>query len=147
MQRITIPLYYCKSRVPLVVFRLENDKPYVGVIDTGSEITMFDEKLKDEGMNVTDMDLETSFIGVNGEGERRSALPVDDDIRFRTKEGDMVSVKTDGILFDLTGLTEVFQRKVDKDFTISAIIGSDFLKTRNAKIDYRSKTLTIDENE
>ena len=146
MGRITIPLYYCKSRVPLVVFRLD-DEPYVGVVDTGSEITMFDDRLKEEGLNVIDMDLETSFIGVNGEGQNRKALSVEDKVVFKTKDGEMKDVSVSGILFDLTGLTEVFQRKIDKEFMISAIIGADFLKHRNAKIDFRNKTITIDEDE
>ena len=147
MGRITIPLYYCKSRVPLVVFRLDNEKPYVGVVDTGSEITMFDEKLKDDGFDAEDMNLETSFIGVNGEGEHKNVLSVENKICFKTKDDELKNVCVNGILFDLTGLTEVFQRKIDKKFVISAIIGADFLKQKNAKIDFRSKTLTIDEDE
>lgn len=145
MGRVKIPLYYCKSRVPLVIFRLKENKPYVGLIDTGSEVTMFDITLKDDGMSVINTDLETSFVGVNGEGDQKNVCQVEDILRFKDSDEQMQNIKTDGVLFDLTGLTEVFQRKFNKDVRISAIFGCDFLKERNAKIDFRSKTLTIDD--
>ena len=144
MERKVIPFYFCKSRIPLVVFSLGDDKPFfVGVIDTGSEVTMFDYKMKDQGLTVLDTQEETSFVGVNGESGSKSLTKFRDFIRFTTKEHVPVSVPVSGILYDMTGLTEVFTRKLGKDITISAIFGADFLKEYNAKIDFRNKTMTI----
>lgn len=144
MGRLKIPFYYCKSRVPLVIFRLRGEKTYVGLIDTGSEITMFDPSMKDEGMSVDEIPQMTSFVGVNGDGDPTSVFRASDTIRFKTKDEEMVDVPVTGIFYDMTGLSVVFEKKLEKKFPISAIFGADFLKDANAKIDFRSKTLTID---
>ena len=144
MNRKTIPFYFCKAKVPLAIFRLKNGKKYVAVIDTGSEVSMFDPGLQDEGLNTLDNGDETSFVGVNGESGTVSIVHVSDELDFKTKDGEIISVPITGILYDMTDLTNVFQRKFNKDIVISAIIGSDFLKEYNAKIDFKNKTLTLD---
>ena len=144
MGRIIIPMYFCKSRVPLVLFRLEGDEKHVGIIDTGSEISMFDFSLKDSGMSEVNDGTETSFIGVNGSGKTSKVSQVKGDVTFKTKDDEHFKVKVDGVLFDFGSLTEAFQRRTDKNISISALFGSDFLKKYNARINYRNKTLTID---
>ena len=144
MERKTIPFYFCKSKVPLAVFRLRNGKKYVAVIDTGSEVSMFDPDLKDDGLDTIENGDETSFVGVNGESGTVSIVHVSDELDFKTKDGEIISVPIAGILYDMKELTSVFQRKFNKDIVISAILGSDFLKEYNAKIDFKNKTLTID---
>lgn len=143
MSRIEIPLYYCKSRVPLVLFRLEGGEKHVGIIDTGSEVSMFDFSLKDGGMNEVNDGTETSFIGVNGSGKTSRVSQVEGDITFKTKDDEHFQVRVDGVLFDFGSLTEAFQRRTGKDMSISALFGSDFLKEHDAKIDYKKKRLTI----
>lgn len=143
MSRITIPLYYCKSRVPLVMFKLQGDAKYIGIIDTGSEISMFDPTLTDDGLSVVS-NSETSFVGVNGESGTSNVIQVKGDIYFKTKDKDTCSVGISGVEYDFGGLTRVFQERFNKQISISAIFGSDFLKGYNAKIDFKNKTLTID---
>ena len=143
MSRKTIPFYFCKSRVPLVVFRLRDDKPLVAVVDTGSEVTMFDTSMEDCGLSVSDTEDETSFVGVNGESDVKSLRKVNGLLSFKTKDGDRCHATVEGILYDMTGITQVFRRRINKDIRISAILGSDFLKKNSANIDYRDRTLAI----
>ena len=143
MSRVEIPLYYCKSRVPLVLFRLNDDEKHIGIIDTGSEVSMFDFSLTDSGMEEVDDATETSFIGVNGSGETNKVSQVKGELIFKTKGDELAAVNVDGVLFDFGSLTEAFQRRTEKNVSISALLGSDFLKRRAAKIDYKKKTITI----
>lgn len=144
MGRITIPLYYCKSKVPLVLFRAGGDEKCIGFIDTGSEVSMFDFSLVDKGFQVGEISGETNFVGVNGEGDATTVHVLKGDITMKTKDGDYQAIDVAGITYDFSALTDAFRKKTEKDISISAIFGSDFLKEHNAKIDYKNKILTID---
>ncbi len=142
MNKITVPIYYCKSRIPLVVFFLK-DKPFVAILDTGSEQTMVDCRMKDEGMSTSKTDIETKFIGVGGKSAATSVENVSDVITFSSKESEKRQVRLRGMLFDLSEISEAFRRKSGKDVRISAIIGADFLKAKGASIDFGSRTITF----
>lgn len=144
MGRIIIPLYYCKSKVPLVLFRAGGDEKRIGFIDTGSEVSMFDPSLMVEGFESVESSGETNFVGVNGEGESTKVELIKGDVVFSEKNGERHAVETLGVTYDFSALTDAFRRKTEKNISISAIFGSDFLKEYNAKIDYKNKTLTID---
>ena len=140
MERIRIPLHYCKSRVPLVVFRALDDKPRVGIIDTGSEVTMIDPALIGNGMEVVEgNEGQTSFVSVNGEGGFNTVAHVSGTVRMSDYD-----IQMSGISYDCSNLSRVFSARADKEINVSMIIGSDFLKERNSKIDYKNKTMTID---
>ena len=144
MARIIIPLYHFKSRVPLVVFKAGGDEKHVGIVDTGSEVSMFDWSLTADGFDSEDAPGETNFVGVNGEGSATKVSLVKGDVTFKTKDGDHCTLSVAGVTYDFSALTETFRKRTKKDISISAILGSDFLKEHNAKIDYKNKTLTID---
>ena len=144
MARITIPLYYCKSKVPLVLFRAGGDEKRIGFIDTGSEVSMFDPSLMDEGFHTKVTSGETNFVGVNGEGESIKVELVKGNIAFKEKNNACHIIEMTGVTYDCSALTDAFRKKTEKNISISAIFGSDFLKEYNAKIDYKNKTLTID---
>ena len=144
MERIRIPLRYCKSRVPLVVFRALDGKPRVGIVDTGSEITMIDHSLIGNGMETVEGGGSTSFVGVNGEGDANTVSRVAGSINVKSVDGDIYDIPMGGVEYDCSGLSRVFSNRMDREIEVSAIIGSDFLKERNSKIDYKNKTLTID---
>ncbi len=144
MSRIQIPLRYCKSRVPLVIFRALDGKPRVGIVDTGSEVTMFDPSLIGNGMDATEGGGRTSFVGVNGEGDANAVCRVAGSINVKSVDGDTYDIPMSGVEYDCSGLSRVFTNRMNKEIEVSAIIGSDFLKERNSKIDYKNKTLIID---
>ena len=144
MGRITIPLYYCKSKVPLVLFRAGGDEKRIGFIDTGSEVSMFDFSLVDDGFRAGEISGETNFVGVNGEGESTKVELVKGDITFKEKNNACHVIEMTGVTYDFSALTDAFRKKTEKDITISAIFGSDFLKEYNAKIDFMDNTLSIE---
>lgn len=144
MGRIVIPLYYCKSKVPLVLFKAGGDEKRIGFIDTGSEVSMFDFSLVDDGFQAGEISGETNFVGVNGEGGATTVNVIKGDITMKTKDEEYRAIDVAGITYDFSALTDAFRKKTEKDISISAIFGSDFLKEHNAKIDYKNKTLTID---
>lgn len=139
MSRIQIPLRYCKSRVPLVVFRALDDKPRVGIVDTGSEVTMIDPQLVGNGMEVAEGGGSTSFVGVNGEGGASTVARVSGTIRMSDYD-----IPMSGVVYDCSNLSRIFSARADKEINVSMIIGSDFLNERNSKIDYKNKTMTMD---
>ena len=140
MERVKVPIHYCKSRVPLVVFRALDDKPRVGIVDTGSEVTMIDHALISNGMEVIDEgEGRTSFVGVNGEGGASTVTRVSGTVRMNDYD-----VPMSGVAYDCSNLSRIFSARADKEINVSMIIGSDFLKERNSKIDYKNKTMTID---
>jgi hypothetical protein len=141
---MTIPLYYCKSRVPLVMFRMSDGQVHVGIVDTGSEVSMFDASLIGQGMRVIDDEKMTNFVGVNGDGGTSKVTQLEGTIGLKSKDGELHDVPVSGVTYDFTNLTAVFRNRIKKNITISAILGADFLKEYNAKIDFKNKTLTID---
>ena len=144
MNRIAIPLHHCRSRVPLVVFRTSDDRPRVGIVDTGSEVTMFDPSLIGNGMDATEGGGRTSFVGVNGEGDAGMVTRVSGTVGVRSKDGNDYDIPLSGVAYDCSNLSRIFSERMDKEINVSMILGSDFLKDRNSKIDFKKKTLTID---
>ena len=128
-----------RIRVPLVVFRTLDDKPRVGIVDTGSEVTMIDRALMGNGMEVVEGGGSTSFVGVNGEGGASTVTRVSGTVRMNDYD-----VPMSGVAYDCSNLSRIFSARADKEINVSMIIGSDFLKERNSKIDYKNKTLEID---
>ena len=147
MGRITIPLYYCKSKVPLVIFGtsgLKNrGKKWIGIIDTGSEVSMFDWSLLDNGFKSNDAPGETKFIGVNGEGSATKVSVVSGDVVFLAKDSKEYTLPVIGATYDFSALKETFCQRTKKNVDITAIFGSDFLKEHEARIDYRNKRITF----
>lgn len=142
MERKTVPLRFCKSKVPLVTFRLAGVEHYA-IIDTGSEITMLNVDLKDI-IKTKEVEGEGSMVGVNGKNEYSRITQGACSANLETTDGEQVSVVLGGVLYDMKALSSHFRDKNGEYIPISAIIGGEFLKHYNAKIDYKKKTLTID---
>ena len=143
MERIIIPLYYCKSKVPLVLFKIDDNEKRIGFIDTGSEVSMFDQSLLNGGFQTSEISGETNFVGINGEGDATTIHLIKGDVGFKTKNKEYSTIEVVGVTYDFSALTEVFRKKTEQNICISAIFGSDFLKEHDARIDYKNKTLTI----
>lgn len=142
MERKVIPLRFCKSKVPLVTFRLAGTEHYA-IIDTGSETTMLGLDLRNS-VKTKELEGEGSLVGMNGRSEYDKITQGACYITFDTTEGERVEVAFSGLMYDLTAISKHFKDKNGEFIPISAIIGGEFLKYYNAKIDYKKKTLTID---
>lgn len=142
MERKTVPLRFCKSKVPLVTFRLVGED-YYAIIDTGSETTMLGIQLNGL-VKIRELEGEGSLVGMNGKSEYNKITQGACCATLETVDGEQVEVVLGGMMYDLTVISSHFKNKNDEFIPISAIIGGEFLKHYNAKIDYKKKTLTID---
>lgn len=142
MERKTVPLRFCKSRVPLVTFRLAGSEHHA-IIDTGSEITIIDESLKDS-IKTKEIDVETNFVGVNGSTGYRNLVQGACRITLQASDGEEVEAVLAGMVSSLDAVANHFRDKNGEYIKISALVGGDFLKHYQAKIDYKKKTLTIE---
>jgi predicted aspartyl protease len=138
MERVTIPLRFRKSRIPLVNFRLAGDETYYALIDTGSETTLLDVALKDK-VEVKSIEDEGNFVGIGGSTDYKTIEFADTSFIL---PGD-IELPFIGLMHDMTALSKHFMDKNKEYIRISAIIGSDLLKKHDAKIDYKNRTLTI----
>lgn len=145
MERKTVPLRFCKSRVPLVTFRLAGEEHYA-IIDTGSDLTMLDVSLKDK-IKTKEIDVEMSYVGVNGGSEYHKVVQGACKAEMITSENESVNVVFGGMMYDMKAISSHLESRNKERIKVSILIGGDFLKRYNAKIDYKKKTFTIDEME
>lgn len=147
MTRRIIPLRFCKSKVPLVTFRLvDNDELYYAIIDTGSEISIINDSLRSK-IKTKEINAETNLVGVNGGTGYRNLTQGVCSIVFNDLNEENVNAVVGGMVSDLKAISSHFKNRNDEYISIAIIIGGDFLKHYNAKIDYKKKTLTINEME
>lgn len=143
MERKTIPLRFCKSRIPLVTFRLAGEEHYA-IIDTGSEVSIISEGLRDR-IKTKELGVETNLVGVNGGTGYRNLVQGACHATLVTSGGEDVEVVLGGMLSDLRAISSHFRDKNGEFIPIAVLIGGDFLKHYEAKIDYKKKLLTIND--
>lgn len=143
MERKTIPLRFCKSRIPLVTFRLAGEEHFA-IIDTGSEVSIISEGLRDR-IKTKELGVETNLVGVNGGTGYRNLVQGACHATLVTSGGEDVEVVLGGMLSDLKAISCHFRDKNGEFIPIAILIGGDFLKHYEAKIDYKKKLLTIND--
>ena len=143
MERKTVPLRFCKSKVPLVTFRLAGEEHYA-IIDTGSETTMLSNQLE-EHLKTREIEGSGALVAMNGRNEYSKITQGVCRATLETKDGEQVEVVLGGLIYDLTAISSHFRHKNDQYISIAAIIGGDFLKYYQARIDYKNKIMTIND--
>lgn len=144
MRKIHIPFAEESSRIPLISFRIDSNHMYYALVDTGSESTLFDQNLKSDGnLTITPTDYKMSLIGLSGETCERRVMTADAILTIRDNMDTDNEVEVEGILSDLSVVSESIMERYGKHINVSVVIGSDFLKANGAKIDYRKKMLTL----
>ena len=141
MERKTIPLRFCKSKVPLVTFRLAGEEHYA-IIDTGSETTMLGNQLK-EHLKTREIEGSGALVAMNGRNEYSKITQGVCRATLETEGGEQIQVVLGGLMYDLSAISSHFRHKNNQHIPIAAIIGGEFLKHYNAKIDYSDNTLSI----
>ena len=140
-KNITIGLVCTESDVPVVMFEL-NDRMFYGLIDTGSETTIFSPTIGDM---IDDGHKETksiSIVGFNGKRlEDMSRVSVD--VKFLDWKMDIITVGVKGIVSDMSLISDHFKKVSGFECDLSAIFGSDFLQNMNARIDFQNRKLVI----
>ena len=143
-KKIKIPFMDSESRIPFVEFFV-NGIGYIGLLDTGSESTLFDKSLKGrDGMSCDGTDYNMSLVGLGGETENRRVYNMDTNVSvIDTGKSVHNGIHVTGIVSDLSILSSTLKERYGKDFPVSVVFGGDFLKAYHARIDYRKKILRL----
>ena len=146
-KKIIIPFMELSCKLPLIEFELGGEKQ-AALVDTGSESTLFahdipaNEDFMLEGTNYV-----MSLVGLSGETSKKRIIGATAKLLFCDNHGKEQMVTIEGMLSDLSIISEGICERCGKDIKITAIIGSDFLKGKRAKIDYGNNQLSIIESE
>lgn len=115
------------------------------LIDTGSELTLFDDTVVSaclsEGQHDAEGELSISFL--SGEMNKNShsvSLLFD----VENYEGETLQLELSGYTADLSNISKHMKEYNELDGNIIGIIGSDYLESTEAKIDYKTGYITID---
>lgn len=128
----------CDSDIPVIRMSLDDTDAYA-IVDTGSEMTVFDEKFLEglEKVKIKELDGTVGFSGIDGSSnvpKRCARLKA----RFPGDNGNSyASGKINGLAYDLSGISKKLGVKV------SAIIGGDTLRQFNARIDCKQRVVTL----
>ena len=143
MKRITLPLLKGKSLIPVVKMNsCKGDAVYM-LIDTGSESTIlnrtatsfecFEIRTKVSGIQ--------SFVGFTGEAEQEAT---EAEISIKIEEGGVMGVlEYDGIINDISYISEKIAERFDYSLSLAMLVGIDFLTKHDARIDLRNRSISL----
>ena len=143
MAKVIIPFADTNSKIPLIEFKID-DKWYVGLLDTGSESTLFDYNIPEsEYFEKNETDYEMSLVGLSGETEKGRITEALVTFEIADIDDNISHITITGILSDLSTVSNGINERYGKHLNVAAVFGSDMLKRLKAKIDYRKQQLTI----
>ncbi len=128
-----------QSEVPIVKFS-RNGREMYGLVDTGSESTLFDDSVVDDGTIpcVDGMDTEMNLVGMNGSTGRRPMRGVS---AYVDMDGNRVKVA--GLSTDLSPFSNHLADTYGENLKIDAVFGSDILSWYGAKIDFANREIVL----
>lgn len=138
--RVSIPFVKYTADVPVVNFRIGDDSLYA-IIDTGAEVSLFDEKLK-HSLKIVDQ-IESKFVGVSGVTENKVVPILLGELSFPASNGNIFITKILGMTRNMDDISSHYSELIGDDRKISCIIGGDFLARLKAKIDYVKQEITF----
>ena len=121
--------------VPVIKLTLGNGKDIYALVDTGSESTIIDKTTIKENkdlFHIIRKSEKTSFIGVAGNTE----VPIVEASTTVTISGE--SLNLNGIVMDLSHIT-----KDSESIKLSVILGCHLLKELEAKLDFKDKSIML----
>jgi hypothetical protein len=130
-----IPFVECGSDVPVIKFTLDDGTIGYGVVDTGSESTVFDKDFVKANKQSFKVEITSNKMGVVGVSDKMDVpiVKVCGPLYFKD-----VRCTVNAVMMPLTHLTSHFEN-IGVKLTISALFGSDMLKYLNAGIDFKKK--------
>ncbi len=139
----------CESDIPLVSFSLEEGgERYLAIIDTGSELTLFDysfvKKNQDYFVDVQN-DGEYNVVGVSDNKSihvsEKSTNFIFKDVNDEDKEIPLLGLST-----DLSDLSNRFMNTYGDEFNIVALIGSNEMRKLGCVIDFVKENISLNIN-
>lgn len=140
-KKIKIPFVDYSSSVPLIKYRLENGSEGIAILDTGSELSLFDDEYVRRHRDQFSLEYTDEIIDIVGIQSRNEKAVINATAIVSTN-GHIV--KLTGMMLSMSHITETIRtNSVRKDICISAMVGSDVLSKLNAKIDYKNNCLIL----
>ena len=137
-RKVNIPFIEFDSKVPVIKLRL-GDEELHALVDTGSESTLMDEKLKEnKKIKIKDLEHDMSFVGLNGQTENKRIFVLSGKFFHEDAE-----IKIGGISADLSGISAHLKKNYGTDIQISALLGCDFLDCYRAVVDFDNHELVL----
>lgn len=139
MSKITIPFVENTINMPIIEFSIMGNS-MIGLIDTGAELTIFDNSIINDLTKEGDM-CKMGVVSLNGESPT-STQKVSAVITFSSGKTKLFT-KIAGYTSDLSSISEHYHDISKDNKSIIAIFGNDILNKLDAKIDYEHKTITL----
>jgi hypothetical protein len=143
MKRITLPLLKGNSLVPVIKMNSNKGDAIYMLFDTGSESTILNKSAKSFGcfeVHTTASGIQ-SFVGFTGEAEQEATMAK---ISIMIEEGGVLGVlKYDGIINDLSYISEQIADRFDNSLSLAMLVGVDFLTEHDVRIDLRERTVSL----
>ena len=135
--KITVPFVDCNSRIPMIKVKI-GDVWTNAIIDTGAGSTLIgSDVLKLPEATVVDDNLVANFTGI-GEYKNKKISQITANVGIMGSEFVIT-----GYEFDLSSIIDHFIRICGYDENISFILGSGFLNSHDAVIDYENRYVTL----
>ena len=135
--KMTVPFVDCNSRIPMIKVKI-GDVWTNAIIDTGAGSTLIgSDVLRLPEATVVDDNLVANFTGI---GEYRNKKISQITANVGIMDSDFVIT---GYEFDLSSIIDHFVRICGYDENISFILGSGFLNSHDAVIDYENRYVTL----
>ena len=142
-KRIIIPLVESSCKLPMIRFDIGGEI-HLALIDTGSESTLFDRHTStNENFVLEETNYVMSLVGLGGETSKKRIISVKARLTICDDSNDYREVEVEGMLTDLTYVSEGIGARFGNELKVAAIIGSDFLTEHCAVIDYKRKELSF----
>lgn len=136
-KKITVPFVDCNSRIPMIRVKI-GDVWTNAIIDTGAGSTLIgSDVLKLPEATVIDDNLVANFTGI-GEYRNKKIAQINVNAGIAGFE-----VTISGYEFDLSSIIDHFVKICGYDEPISFILGSGFLNSHDAVIDYENRLVTL----
>ena len=140
MDKISIPFCNEDSSIPLIHFLLPNGEEGVALLDSGADSTVFSKKLFEKYPECFCEEAEYNSISfVDFTGGNKSMVVHERYLPISFKK-DSGQFKVKGLVYDISHISNHF-----KDVEISALLGTDTLDKIGAVVDFRNKTVEIDD--
>lgn len=132
------------SDVPVVHFTLQDGTNVYALVDTGSEMTLFDRKFVEQHKESFGIVQTADKVNLIGLSAKRAFHVVSVSTVLHAEEDELALPVFDAMLFDLAHLTDTLRKNSgwEEDKAIVLVLGADILKNIDAKINFKNKTLS-----
>jgi len=143
-KRIRVKFESEKSDIPIIKILFGERKECYALLDTGSEQSLFDNEFVKQNKLLFEIDQRQEMLEMKGLTETNNTPVLSWITLFRVGEGkESRVIPAEGVVFDLSHISDHLVNAYDEDIKIVAILGNDFLSRYNVIIDYEKREITL----